>query len=663
MSSVSFFPSQVRQQVEKTTTALLDLQEKWGNEFPLNTDNGIYDAHPYLFLEAFPSLSPSDVQLLALAGRLFSQSLFAYDDVIDGMSSTMDALGAQAMQFEAYRLLFQLFPSDTAFWTRFRDYMITYARACMQEKHFASGKLSWREYTEPLAIEIAVAKTGIAKASIAGLVELARDDILYGPLVQSLNHYYVARQMWDDLYDWKEDIQNGIPSLLLARVLNERSYEDDCETTQNSLAREIYYGGHAEYVLQLALDSLDRADDLIAEIPDILWRRTIADLRHQCEELLCDVQRIVQDNLQRVRDQPAFTLNLPPAQNPWQRLAWDALDFVVQQWRLGFGEARHIMYLTRQEGFSSDQAYHYGDVFQRALIADALCDADLLLAGHLQPLIEREVGYLLDQRLSSGVGGWRYFPTVPELAPDADDLGQVMQVLLRSAHREAVVEYCEGPLAVLLRDNARPDGSFETWIVPATGRTAQQERQDAFNRSKWGAGPDNEVVANLLYALALYDPARFAETIQRGAAYLEGQQEVDGSWVSRWYDGPYYGTYVCLRLLATARPDSPSIEHAQNFLRQAQRADGGWGLAETSEALSTSLALLGLASVYKGDADDRERAERALDYLRGSQALDQGWLGVQFIRPRMNEPYISQTITHTYVLKAALAWYNIMSVL
>ena len=116
-----------------------------------------------------------------------------------------------------------------------------------------------------------------------------------------------------------------------------------------------------------------------------------------------------------------------------------------------------------------------------------------------------------------------------------------------------------------------------------------------FVRDVYGSGPDNEVIANLLYALTLYDRTRFAEIIQRGVAYLEGQQDLDGRWASRWCEGPYYGIYVCLRLLNTGWHSSPAIKSALSFLRKRQLLDGGWGVdGHKSDPLSTALALLGL---------------------------------------------------------------------
>ena len=62
--------------------------------------------------------------------------------------------------------------------------------------------------------------------------------------------------MWDDLQDWKEDLQQGTPSLLLARLVSERPARLEGEAGRDvikQLARELYYGGHARHVLELTL--------------------------------------------------------------------------------------------------------------------------------------------------------------------------------------------------------------------------------------------------------------------------------------------------------------------------------------------------------------------------------------------------------------------------
>ena len=356
-----------------------------------------------------------------------------------------------------------------------------------------------------------------------------------------------------------------------------------------------------------------------------------------------------------------------PNQNSWEPIVQDGLRFLMEQWQQGFAEAAHVMTFPREQGFIAAQEQHYGDVFPRALIADVLWDARELLGEQLQPVIEREVNYLLSCQRNSGVGGWSYFPNLPELPPDADDLAQIMQILLRCGRRAEVEKYCEVPLSVLLQDNTHHDGSFETWIVPTIDRTPEQNLQFWWVQQAWGTGPDPDVMANLLYALALYDPGRFEREIQDGVAYLESQQREDGSWQSSWYYGPYYGTYVCLRLLALVRPSSHGIARAVKFLYECQQADGGWGIECASDPLSTALALLSLGIVRQDVSEilDIERIVQARSYLQNCQDTDKSWPSCKFIRMELGRAagrvrailfYGSQTITTVFVLKAALAW-------
>ncbi|MDQ3712768.1 MAG: hypothetical protein M3388_11200 [Acidobacteriota bacterium] len=274
----------------------------------------------------------------------------------------------------------------------------------------------------------------------------------------------------------------------------------------------------------------------------------------------------------------------------------------------------------------------------------------------LAPIINYELDYLLQARRQDKVGGWAYFPDVCEIAADADDLGQIIQAFVLADRKELALSYCEKPLKTMLQNNLLDDGSIETWIVPKDNRTPIQETQHQYNLTKWGVGPDTEVVANLFYSLFLYDPDRFSKIIRKAASYLETVQNSDGSWDSRWYYGSFYGTYVCSRLINSVAPDSPAIKAAARFLKENQNADGGWG-SEKSDQLNTSLALLGLASCAgKQTEANREQALSAVNYLKNSVEESKAWNAVDFIKPRLGEPYKSQTITAMYVCKAAAAW-------
>jgi squalene-hopene/tetraprenyl-beta-curcumene cyclase len=678
MPLLSPFPELKKNNLIKETTIDL-LQKKWSNEISIKVKDSrkiLTDRLPYVFIEAFPSListQSTQVESLAVAGQLFANSLVICDDLIDGVSvrnpKAARVIDLVAMQFEAYSLLYAIFPANAVFWDRFREYLGDYAKACSQEKSFTLGKRSWQEYDEALAIDINIGKTGVAKTTIAGLAELEQSDRLMKPLQESISYFYLANQMLDDLLDWKDDLRSSIPSLLLSRIVQESPHKylgKELEFQIKDLTRQVYYDGHAHYVLNLALQFLDKAENLKIDLPNLSWWDITGKLRYRCQALIQDTDKIVSKNQQRIREQLKFDLTLPSSQSHWQQLAWDALSFTVKQWHLGFGEAQHVMKVFH------DGKFHSGDVFQRGIIGDILCDANKFLYGSLQPIIEYEANYLINSHSIAGVGGWSYFPNLPELPPDADDLAQVMQVLLGSNRHTEVEKYCETPLKVLLEDCSYPDGSFETWIVPASNLTPEQERQVQFIKNAWGRGADNDVIANLLYALTLYDKNRFTDVIAQGITYLESQQQCDGSWLSTWYYGAYYGTYVCLRLLVATKPDSPAISKALNFLRSSQLDDGGWGLEKASDPLNTALSLLGLGLAQKccHKLMDETIAEKALNYLHMNQLEDKGWSKCEFIRMDIGRAtgevksilsYGSRTITTAFVLEASIVWDRLTS--
>ncbi|MBD1846384.1 terpene cyclase/mutase family protein [Cyanobacteria bacterium FACHB-63] len=337
-----------------------------------------------------------------------------------------------------------------------------------------------------------------------------------------------------------------------------------------------------------------------------------------------------------------------------ERLIQSGLSFLQQAAQSNFAESRHVMQFPREQGFSSDQSEHVGDIFQRSLIAEVLLDAIDKRQSPLQSLFDREINYLLSHQRSTGVGGWSYFPQLLELPPDADDLAQMIQLLARTQQWSALEEHCSIPLQVLLQDGFHANGAIETWIVPAVPTTSEQQLQQLWIRQAWGQGGDPEVMANLLYALALCNLQGFSTVIDPGIDYLESQQQSNGSWKSTWYHGDYYGTYVCLRLLTLARPESSAIAPSIEFLRSRQLVDGSWG-----DPLNTAIALLGLST----KAGTMAGFDAALHYLQQQQNEDGGWADCPFIqmplgratgRIRQILSYGSRTMTTAFVVKALL---------
>lgn len=310
------------------------------------------------------------------------------------------------------------------------------------------------------------------------------------------------------------------------------------------------------------------------------------------------------------------------------------------------------MYLGKKEGFKGKNSIHIGDIFQRALVADLLCDIKDKFPLVLEEVIQKEVQYLISRKLKTSIGGWSYFPTVKEIAPDIDDLGQIIQLFIKSGNLHYYEKYCKGLVDIILRDCSNGQGGIKTWIIPREGLSTLQERQLFFNKTKWGEGPDVEVMANFLHSLTMVNEVEFSKFIVNGSRYIIKQQDNNGFWKSRWYYGNYYGTYVCMRFLKSLGNKvgiDRSLSKAEKYILDSQNIDGGWGATEgKSDPLNSALALLSLHLLNNHQIS----IKRGHEYLLKNKSEDHTWQAVDFIRPRINEPYKSKTITTVYVLKA-----------
>lgn len=272
------------------------LQRGWPESIKLSLfQQSTWYELPYAFLPAFPSLALHQVRELAVFGRLLANSIFLHDPLADrpmGVRETAIAsLRIMAMQFEATRALAPRVPPEARFWDRLRQYLADYAFVCVEELRFSAGDRPWHTLTEPVAIDIAIKKSGVSRAILAGLVELAGADPLLEPLVASLDSFNVACQMWDDLKDWRDDLSRRMPTLLLSRVLPELPAAEFCKAEESRIASELYRGGHARYVVELALRSLGRAEALRPAHPALPWWQLVDTARIK----LATVQRDIEE--------------------------------------------------------------------------------------------------------------------------------------------------------------------------------------------------------------------------------------------------------------------------------------------------------------------------------------------------------------------------------
>ena len=147
--------------------------------------------------------------------------------------------------------------------------------------------------------------------------------------------------------------------------------------------------------------------------------------------------------------------------------------------------------------------------------------------------------------------------------------------------------------------------------------------------------------------IALLGPlaSAYQYAVARSLAFLQAEQESDGSWFGRWGTNYIYGTWSVLSglELAGVSPDQPWVKRALAWLKRMQRPDGGWGETndtylrperagqhDRSTAFHTAWAMLGLMAA--GEVDSPEVARGAECLLR-TQQPDGLWSDTDFTAP------------------------------
>ena len=148
--------------------------------------------------------------------------------------------------------------------------------------------------------------------------------------------------------------------------------------------------------------------------------------------------------------------------------------------------------------------------------------------------------------------------------------------------------------------------------------------------------PTADVTARCISMLAQLGE-RDSPRIKAALAWLEREQEPDGSWFGRWGVNYVYGTWsvLCALNVAGLKPEHPMVAKAVSWLKAIRNPDGGWGedcdsyaldrkghTPAPSTASQTGWALLGLMAA--GEVDS-EAVSRGVAWLAANQADDGLW--------------------------------------
>ena len=240
-------------------------------------------------------------------------------------------------------------------------------------------------------------------------------------------------------------------------------------------------------------------------------------------------------------------------------------------------------------------------------------------------------------------GGWA-FEFDNRFYPDLDDSAVVVMALDKlklpdEAVKQAAIDRAVAWMATM---QCKPGG----WAAFDIDNDQNWLNSVPYGDLKAMIDPNTaDVTARVLEMLGACNLVMDGDRVRRGLAYLEREQEADGSWFGRWGVNYIYGTSGVLSALAAIAPDSHRSQMARgvNWLVSCQNADGGWG--ETcrsyndaslkgqgvSTASQTAWALIGLLDAGQALGEFAEEViEKGIRYLISTQNPDGGWDEAEF---------------------------------
>lgn len=237
-------------------------------------------------------------------------------------------------------------------------------------------------------------------------------------------------------------------------------------------------------------------------------------------------------------------------------------------------------------------------------------------------------------------GGWA-FERANRFYPDTDDTGVALMVLGRAARQD------KDDAGLARRREAI--GRARDWLMAMQSRGGGWGAFDRDNNkalltripfADFGEmldPPNVDVTAHVLEGLASCGTDRGVAGIRRGVAFLEAEQEADGSWFGRWGVNHIYGTAAVLTAFSSLGEDmrSEPARRAAAWLTGRQNADGGWGEScasyvdashrgrGPSTPSQTAWALMGLLACEP--AWYRDAILRGVAFLLSRQRPDGTW--------------------------------------
>ncbi len=625
------------------------------------------------FLEIFDSLSKDFLVELTEASNYYFFSVLATDKLVDeeNFFDPEFLLMAIALREDSLHKMYNLIEPSNLYWSHFKKYYHQYVLSVSNELNNHRKKITPIETNQ--MEQWYSGNSALAKALPIAMAYKS-DNIKY--LIQienSIDHFYIGMNLFDDVNDWKLDWENGNFSFLITQTII-NSELDIASLTSENLGKYIFFNGEAINCLELSIYHYEKALKEFDYINCQGWKSNIKLNLNKCINLRDDIKKLISRQIKRVNhdNEYLFKKNVSERKigikKQIETLSTQGIKYIINQLENNNSDTTINSYFPNADGFIFSKRYYEGDVFQRAIIVECLYDLSNKHMDVLSDFFNKELSYLNNMERHSG--GWNFYKDLEFQPNDLDTTAQVIHILDKSNRINSISHETLDVIEMMLKQQNKKSGRIGTWILPeANSMNKSQEKQHRFIKNYAGhdldSSVDIDVMANFLLALSEIDYEKYKYEIALGIEFIENNQNEDGSWSSTWYWGNYYGTYLCLKLFSKVNPRSKTINKAIDFILLTQNTGGGWGYKNSiSDPLNTSYSLIALSYCDKFLKEiPIDTVNSAIGYLLSALNEKQEMNKCDFInlRKKKYSSYKSNSVTLAVGLKALSIWQNVVS--
>jgi hypothetical protein len=228
---------------------------------------------PWLFAQAFPTLSEAEILDISEASTLLIMAVLLQDPYLDGQLPPYPGIPLlhEHLHTAALQKFFQLFDSQSSFWTYFKRYFFQYTTALTEERIHV-GRMA--DYSLQQAYEIGSGKMALHKATTTAMALKAGAEGHIPILENALDALYAAMQLADDIADWKEDYERNRYTLPLTWVISSHFWPLP-SLTLTEINERFEASLILEILVKQAIEWFQQAKDIVADMSCANWNNYV----------------------------------------------------------------------------------------------------------------------------------------------------------------------------------------------------------------------------------------------------------------------------------------------------------------------------------------------------------------------------------------------------